>query len=373
MAFGVSTGRSAGRVFLDQARRFLYSLAAAEHPAGDITLTELVSIVLPCYNVSDYIKECLESLLQQTYKNIQIIAVNDGSTDDTLEILKSYNDPRLLIIDQANKGLGAARNAGYVHVQGQFVTFVDSDDYLSRDAISNLLIAANKTLADITIGARVKFNSERSVINPERLFAKPLSGVNPMENPRIYGLIAVHGKLFRSSFLQKYHISFQELRAQEDSSFSYIAYARAERVTVITQPTYYYRKRDPGQPSITQARLRRRNLLGRMAQIETTLSLYLDGSGQRTTVHKTSYRLEFGSRLMRHITKLPYGRDKRETSEAIEILYTFTAMYRSEIEAHCTEPVKKVYRAIWTKKLSSIRAALKEFRTSRDKVEEVNE
>jgi glycosyltransferase involved in cell wall biosynthesis len=320
-----------------------------------------VSIVLPCYNVRDYISECLDSIINQTYRELQVIAVNDGSTDDTLTILQSYSDPRLLIVDQLNQGLGGARNSGYVHAKGRFVTFVDSDDYLARDAVANLVRAAEKTAAEITIGARVKFNAKRSAVSPERLFSKPLRGVRPIDHPSIYGLIAVHGKLFRTDFLEKYHISFQEIRAQEDASFTYVAYSRAERVTVVTEPTYFYRKRDPGQPSITQARLKRRNLLGRMAQMETTLALYLDGDGQRTTVHTTSYRLEFGSRLMRHITKIPYSDDSKEVAEAIDVIYDFTIAYEMEIRKYCSNIVVQVYEAIWKKDLSDIARAVNSY------------
>ena len=99
----------------------------------------LVSVVLPCYNIEEYLNECLESIVNQTYQNLQIIIVNDGSTDGTTNIIDDYRDKddRIMVINQVNSGLGAARNSGIEYVTGDYLTFVDSDDYLANDAIAS--------------------------------------------------------------------------------------------------------------------------------------------------------------------------------------------------------------------------------------------
>ena len=99
-------------------------------------LTPKISIIVPVYNVQDYLEECLDSVINQTFKDIEIICINDGSTDDSLTILKKYRnfDKRITIIDQKNCGLGAARNVGVKYATGNYLMFVDSDDWLDLRA-----------------------------------------------------------------------------------------------------------------------------------------------------------------------------------------------------------------------------------------------
>ena len=92
----------------------------------------LISIIVPVYNVSEYLPRCLDSLINQTYKNIEIILVNDGSTDNSLEICKKYaeKDLRIKVIDKENGGISSARNTGIAEASGEWIGFVDSDDYI---------------------------------------------------------------------------------------------------------------------------------------------------------------------------------------------------------------------------------------------------
>ena len=100
----------------------------------------LVSVIIPAYNVAEYIPFCLDSLISQTYKNLEIICVNDGSTDSTLDIIKEYaeKDSRIILIDKENGGLPSARNAGMNIAKGDYISFVDSDDVVSLDMIEYL-------------------------------------------------------------------------------------------------------------------------------------------------------------------------------------------------------------------------------------------
>ena len=99
-----------------------------------------VSVIVPVYNVEKYLKDCLNSVINQTLEDIEIICVNDGSTDNSLAILEDYakKDSRIKIINQKNKGLSGARNTGMKHVQGEYILFLDSDDWLKEDALSEL-------------------------------------------------------------------------------------------------------------------------------------------------------------------------------------------------------------------------------------------
>ena len=103
---------------------------------GVLKMKDLISIIIPVYNSSKYIKTCIESILDQSYQNIEIIAVNDGSTDNSLDILKEYDN--IIVIDKKNTGVSDTRNVGVLKANGKFIMFVDSDDYLPRDAVEKL-------------------------------------------------------------------------------------------------------------------------------------------------------------------------------------------------------------------------------------------
>ena len=113
-----------------------------------------VSLVIPVYNVESYLERCLESVKNQTYKNIEIILVNDGSTDGSGEICKKFvsKEIRAKVIHQKNAGLSEARNTGLKYISGDFVMFVDSDDWLELDAVEFLLEQAIKQNADMVVG-----------------------------------------------------------------------------------------------------------------------------------------------------------------------------------------------------------------------------
>lgn len=131
----------------------------------------LVSIVIPIYNVENYLNQCIESILNQTYKNLEIILVDDGSTDNSPRICDSYQskDKRIKVLHQTNKGLSNARNTGMYNSNGEYIYFLDSDDYLANNAIEKLIdIAYNNDLDAIYFGANV-INQNGNVISNHHL------------------------------------------------------------------------------------------------------------------------------------------------------------------------------------------------------------
>src|SRR3989339_194775 len=102
---------------------------------------KMISVIIPCYNVENYIEQCLESIINQSYKDIQIICVDDGSADNTPDILSKYSakDVRIQIITQHNHGISAARNTGLQIASGDYIAFVDGDDWLETDAFEHVL------------------------------------------------------------------------------------------------------------------------------------------------------------------------------------------------------------------------------------------
>lgn len=118
-----------------------------------IIMNELVSIVVPVYNVEKYLPKCVDSIIEQTYKKLEIILVNDGSTDRSLEICKNYDikDIRIKVINKPNGGLSDARNVGIEHATGEYIAFIDSDDFIKETMIEKMMISLNETSSDICV------------------------------------------------------------------------------------------------------------------------------------------------------------------------------------------------------------------------------
>ena len=121
------------------------------------------SIITPVFNTESYLEQCLESILNQTYKNFEIICINDASTDNSLSILKDYakNDSRIRIINKENGGISAARNSGINAAMGDFLSFIDSDDWIDLDFFEKLYLAAKKYSADIAAAGIIRISGRR--------------------------------------------------------------------------------------------------------------------------------------------------------------------------------------------------------------------
>ena len=117
-------------------------------------MTEKITVIVPVYNVENYLEKCLDSLINQTYKNIEIIVINDGSTDNQGEICQEYaqKDNRIVYIEKENGGLSDARNVGLDKMTGSYVTFIDSDDWIEQDYIETLYKKIVEYQADIAVG-----------------------------------------------------------------------------------------------------------------------------------------------------------------------------------------------------------------------------
>lgn len=160
---------------------------------------ELVSVIVPVYNVEKYLSQCLDSIIHQTYKNLEIILVNDGSTDGSGKICDDYaaKDGRIKVIHQENGGLSDARNKGLDLMTGQFVTFVDSDDYLENNCIHTLYTYACTCKTDISIGKFIEFEENTS----QFLFHNHLNNGNKIEFLTGDQCLERHHKYFLSIFV----------------------------------------------------------------------------------------------------------------------------------------------------------------------------
>ena len=195
---------------------------------------DLISIIVPTYNGEKYIKKCLESILNQTYKKIEIIVVVDGSTDDTESILKMYSalDNRLKVFVQKNRGVSIARNNGIKNSAGVYLTFVDDDDYIEEDYISNMYNACKKNNWDIVKTGFSKFSNDK--FSYYSLFEEAEKELDSMDIKNIfensYAFNSSCMMLINKSILEKNNILFNtKVGYAEDFLFTYTLFSKSRK------------------------------------------------------------------------------------------------------------------------------------------------
>ncbi|MDU4323847.1 glycosyltransferase family 2 protein [uncultured Clostridium sp.] len=205
-----------------------------------------VSIIIPMYNVEKYLKRCIESVLNQTVKNLEIICVNDGSPDNCEEICNKYSkiDNRLKIINKKNGGLSSARNAGLKVAQGEFIYFLDPDDYIKEDMIFNMLNIAEENKCDVIITGYKTMPNEHEIIPLYDLNKK----LNPLDMIKNNNLVHTHNDLcfvwrflYKKNIIQENNIKFNEdVKVGEDFIFNLEVLTKCESSYVTKFSDYYY-------------------------------------------------------------------------------------------------------------------------------------
>lgn len=205
----------------------------------------LISIIVPAYNVEKYIKTCLDSLINQTYSNFEIIVINDGSTDQTEKILNEYeSNPKIRIFSQKNGGLSAARNQGLNLANGELVCFIDSDDSVKSDYLEKLAAPFfEDSNIDITVcGYQEKF--ENSEIN-HVLKTQKITGRKATEDLLIkqqdFNILAWN-KLYRKKLFSDNHIEYPVGQIHEDNLTTYKLFFHAQKVVYISDVLYIYQR-----------------------------------------------------------------------------------------------------------------------------------
>jgi len=220
-----------------------------------------VSIIVPIFKVEDYLEECITSLLDQTWKNIEIILVDDGSPDHCPQICDKYKaqDNRIIVIHQSNKGISEAKNAGLRAATGEYITFVDGDDWVAKDYISYLLSLAINNNAEMSFSRNVFIDYDTkqisqdnvSVVNSEEAFC---------EIVYVKTTVGSWNKLYKRSIIQNNNLSFSVPGYGEGLYFSSMASQYANQIAIGNRKVYHYRKTNPN--SVTTVRKPSNALLG---------------------------------------------------------------------------------------------------------------
>ncbi len=221
----------------------------------------LITVIIPVYNAERFVSDCVESITNQDHRHLQIIAVNDGSTDASRTILSEMaeKDGRIEVIDQPNAGVSVARNTGLSAAKGDFVAFVDADDWLDADALSESLKTIQAENADVVMWSYTREYGGKS--EPKRIFESDLvfegEAVKSKIQRRMIGLVdeelrhpdradglsTVWGKLYRAELLTD--IRFRDIReigSFEDGVFNFCVFGRVKRAVFLDRNWYHYRK-----------------------------------------------------------------------------------------------------------------------------------
>ena len=216
-------------------------------------MTEKITVIVPVYNVENYLEKCLDSLINQTYKNIEIIVINDGSTDNSGEICQEYaqKDNRIVYIEKENGGLSDARNVGLDKMTGSYVTFIDSDDWIEQDYIETLYKKIVEYQADIAVGNYYSYNEDEETyyfhIYGDSYYEKVYDNISIFENlyesqeMKSFALISAWGKLYKAKLFD--YLRFDKGKLGEDGYFNQKMYLSVNKVVYLNKGLYAYRQR----------------------------------------------------------------------------------------------------------------------------------
>ena len=297
-------------------------------------MSELISVIVPVYNVEDYLPKCIDSILSQRYQNLEIILVNDGSTDHSLEICKEYagKDDRIVLISKLNGGLSSARNAALDVCKGDYIAFVDSDDWILPDMFSSMLEACKNADADLAICGigtehppiikKYPVASKKKVLGTEELMFSYLTAADVRQ--------VVWNKLYRAHFFERHR--FKEGVIYEDAFIMHELLSQCRRA-VFVDDCFYIQLIRPG--SITQSKFSQKNLDA--VQAYSGLIGFLSEHYPRFTYLGESKKINSYLSLMKLIV---CGKQTKQYRDVFDSLY---ADFCKDYSAFCEQKYDRSY------------------------------
>ncbi len=244
-----------------------------------------LSVVVPAYDVEDYLADCLASILGQSHSALEVVVVDDGSTDGTGALADriAAGDDRVRVVHQANAGLGAARNAGTRNATGEYLAFADSDDLVVDGAYARMVAALEGSGSDLAIGAVERLDGERTFMTPlmKENHQHTAYGVTLDEAPLMLADVFAWNKVYRRSFWDAHDLSFPTDVRYEDQPTLTRALTAASKFDVLADPVYLWRVRSDGS-SISQQRADPRDLADRILTKRWSTDVVLERGSART-------------------------------------------------------------------------------------------
>lgn len=212
-----------------------------------------ISIIVPVYNAEKYLKKCLDSLVNQTKKELEFILINDGSTDKSEEIIKTYKDKRIKYFKNKNQGIGKTRNFGIEKSSGKYIMFLDSDDYFSNDACEILYKEAEKEKADLIVFDY--YRVEKGNLNEVKI--ESFNATNIKDDPNL--LLKVNlgpcNKIYKTDLIKNNDIKFEENLKYEDTLFVVKAIYNAKKIIKLNRFLHYYMIHEKSETTVRDERV----------------------------------------------------------------------------------------------------------------------
>lgn len=216
-----------------------------------------LSFVIPIFNIEKYLPKCLDSILSQEFSDYEIICVNDGSTDNSVKILEQYAQDKIVIINKTNEGQGVARNVGLEKATGDYIWFVDGDDWIEENCLSNIvkeldakgpdiLIFAGKSCYEKFDGAIHKKIGAYSIDKLPKKYLSKIFSANDIKSDVFKFPSTAWSKVYKREFLIDNNIKFQNLKVGEDQLFFFHSMILANRISIYKEHCYCYRKNRVG-------------------------------------------------------------------------------------------------------------------------------
>lgn len=238
-----------------------------------------ISVIIPAYNAGRFLPECLDSVLAQTFSNFDVVVCDDGSSDDTAEIVGGYSnqDPRISYVYLDHVGAGSARNIGMERVSGEYLYFLDADDMIAPNALEVLYSAAESNAADVVVARSHYLNDvtkEESAIDFTMIDVAcdiALEGDSLPSKPFQTFVGWPWDKLFRAEFVNQHGLTYQNLRSSNDAFFVYMALCRANCIVCVDKDLFTHRTNNAGSLERTRSKSWN-NAIAAMGAIRNELS-----------------------------------------------------------------------------------------------------
>lgn len=275
-------------------------------------MSDLISVVIPVYNVEQYLRRCVDSVLKQTYKKLEIILINDGSTDTSGDICDEYSlfDPRIKVIHKNNGGLSDARNTGIEVASGLHITFIDSDDWVSANYIEvlyNLLIIKDSDISMCNFQKLPAQNISKNRDNIEIYEFTNIEALNELVGKYYIQMVVTWGKLYKYGLFKEIRFPFGKIH--EDEFTTYKLLYKANKVVFTTEPLVYYWQRSD---SITGSGFNLKNALHKIEALRNR-AIFFDSIEQYQLQDKTKKTLFGVYKSINkniHMFKSEYYKDK---------------------------------------------------------------
>lgn len=314
----------------------------AYDPTVSLVEEPLVTCVVPMYNVSEDLEECLASLVDQTLQDVQIVLVDDGATDATPDIALRFASahPNVEYHRIENQGLGHARNYGAQFARGEWLMFPDSDDIVESYALEEMAALGTKHGCDMVVGDAVRFNTKRQFdSNLHRIAFRTMGEVGHIsKNPDLLYDTTAWNKLFKASFYFESKLKWVEGRLYEDIPVTIPAHFLANRVAYLDKVVYRWRVRDGQSRSITQNRKEIRNFRDRLAALKD-VDAFFDAHVEDHELRVLKDYKWLNLDLKLYVNTIPYG-DEEYRSEVIQTI----SDYLSEMEEEAFRRLRAIDR-----------------------------